>query len=198
MDCSLPGSSVHEILQARILEWVAMSFSRGSSWPRDRTCVSYFGRWLLYHCTVWKAAAWKAPKIHCVPSNGFTEAVVFVGSGRGKKLRSCVFQSHVNKIINSLSKNNIPSQVLSFVSKLLSPSALLEYLDLTFPVTTISTIVTVAIPSDSRVAVGWRSWIVLCFTLHDVVLPYSCKTFCDWELLLSALPHLMPVGSLGG
>ena len=37
MDCSLPGSSVHEILQARILEWVAISFSRGSSGPRDRT-----------------------------------------------------------------------------------------------------------------------------------------------------------------
>ena len=40
MDSSLPGSSVHEILQARILEWVAMSFSRGSSQPRDRTQVS--------------------------------------------------------------------------------------------------------------------------------------------------------------
>ena len=40
MDCSLPGSSVHGILQARILEWVAISFSRGSSWPRDRTPVS--------------------------------------------------------------------------------------------------------------------------------------------------------------
>ena len=39
MDCgSLPCSSVHGILQARILEWVAISFSRGSSWPRDRTC----------------------------------------------------------------------------------------------------------------------------------------------------------------
>ena len=35
MDCSLPGSSVHGILQARLLEWVAFSFSRGSSWPRD-------------------------------------------------------------------------------------------------------------------------------------------------------------------
>ena len=35
MDCSLPGSSVHGILQARILEWVAISFSRGSSRPRD-------------------------------------------------------------------------------------------------------------------------------------------------------------------
>ena len=39
MDCSLPGSSVHGILQARILEWVAFLFSRGSSWPRDRTWV---------------------------------------------------------------------------------------------------------------------------------------------------------------
>ena len=37
MDCSPPGSSVHEILQARILEWVAMPFSRGSSPPRDQT-----------------------------------------------------------------------------------------------------------------------------------------------------------------
>ena len=38
--CSPPGSSVHGILQARILEWVAISFSRGSSRPRDRTQVS--------------------------------------------------------------------------------------------------------------------------------------------------------------
>ena len=45
MDCSLPGSSVHGILQARMLEWVAISSSRGSSRPRDRTpgpcCISY-------------------------------------------------------------------------------------------------------------------------------------------------------------
>ena len=40
MDCSLPGSSVHGILQARILEWVAVFFSRGSSQPRDQTHVS--------------------------------------------------------------------------------------------------------------------------------------------------------------
>ena len=39
MDCSLPGSSVHGIFQARVLEWVAISFSRGSSWPRDWTRV---------------------------------------------------------------------------------------------------------------------------------------------------------------
>ena len=36
MDCSLPGSSVHGIFLARILEWVAISYSRGSSWPRDQ------------------------------------------------------------------------------------------------------------------------------------------------------------------
>ena len=40
MDCSLPGSLVHEIFQARILELVAISFSRGSSQPRDQTWVS--------------------------------------------------------------------------------------------------------------------------------------------------------------
>ena len=52
MDCSLPGSSVHGILQARILEWVAMFFSGGSSQPRDWTCVSYVsctGRQALYN-----------------------------------------------------------------------------------------------------------------------------------------------------
>ena len=40
MDCSPPDSSVHGIFQARILVWVAISFSRRSSWPRDRICVS--------------------------------------------------------------------------------------------------------------------------------------------------------------
>ena len=50
MNCSLPGSSVHGILQAWILEWVAISFSRASSWPRDRTQVSHIiGR----RFTVW-------------------------------------------------------------------------------------------------------------------------------------------------
>ena len=47
MDCSLTGSSVHGIFQARIMEWVAISFSRGSSWSKDRThvsCVSCIGR----------------------------------------------------------------------------------------------------------------------------------------------------------
>ena len=49
MDYSLPGSFVHGISQARILEWVAISFSRGSSWPRNRTQISCTGRQILYH-----------------------------------------------------------------------------------------------------------------------------------------------------
>ena len=47
MDCSPPGSSVHGIFQARILDWVAISSSRGSALPRDRICVSG-GRQILY------------------------------------------------------------------------------------------------------------------------------------------------------
>ena len=52
MDCSPPGTSVYGILQARILVWIAMPSSRGSSWPRDGThvsYVSYIGRQILYH-----------------------------------------------------------------------------------------------------------------------------------------------------
>ena len=47
----------HGIFQARILVWVAISSSRGSSWPRNWThisCVSCFGRWILYHWATWE------------------------------------------------------------------------------------------------------------------------------------------------
>ena len=47
MECSLPGSSVHGIFEARVLEWVAISFSRGSSQPRDWTQVSHVAGRLL-------------------------------------------------------------------------------------------------------------------------------------------------------
>ena len=49
MDCSTPGSSVHGILQARIVGWVAIFFSRGSSQVRNWTHVSHIRRWILYH-----------------------------------------------------------------------------------------------------------------------------------------------------
>ena len=45
MDCSLPGSSVQGIFQARTTEWVAISFSRGSSWPRDWTSLPSLLHW---------------------------------------------------------------------------------------------------------------------------------------------------------
>ena len=48
MDCSLPDSSIHGIILARILDWVATFSSRGTSQPRDQTCVSCIGRRILY------------------------------------------------------------------------------------------------------------------------------------------------------
>ena len=77
MDCSPPGSSVHEIFQARILEWVAISFARGSSRPRDWTRVSCVGRLTLYH--------WVSRK--------FTHAQIFRQTG------FCLFMT---KSLNSL------------------------------------------------------------------------------------------------
>ena len=49
VDCSLRGSSIHGIFQSRVLEWVAISFSRGSSQPRDWTWVSSNARRWFYH-----------------------------------------------------------------------------------------------------------------------------------------------------
>ena len=58
MDCSLPGSSVHGIFQAIVLEWIAISFSRGSSRPRDRTRVSH----IVDRCfTIWATKEVKVP-----------------------------------------------------------------------------------------------------------------------------------------
>ena len=60
-DNSLPGSSGHGILQARILEWVVISSPWGSSQPRDWTLVSrisYIGRWVLYHWAIWESQSY--------------------------------------------------------------------------------------------------------------------------------------------
>ena len=65
MDYDLPSSSVHGILQARVLEWVAISFSRGSSWPRDWTWVSH----ILGRCfTIWATREAKLRKDLLIPS----------------------------------------------------------------------------------------------------------------------------------
>ena len=60
-DCSPPGSSVCGILQARILEWVAVSSSRESPPPRDRTlvsCGSCIGSWIFYRWAIWDTPIW--------------------------------------------------------------------------------------------------------------------------------------------
>ena len=57
MDCGPPSFSVHGILQTRMLEWFASPFSRGSSPPRDQTCIScisWVSRQILYHCATWE------------------------------------------------------------------------------------------------------------------------------------------------
>ena len=51
INCSPPGFSFHGIFQGRILEWVAIFYSRGSSQPGDQTCISWIGRHVLYHYT---------------------------------------------------------------------------------------------------------------------------------------------------
>ena len=86
MDCSPPGSSVPGILQARILEWVATSSSRGPSRPRDRICVScisggFFTVWAIrealilpncYFCSVFNYSRREGIS-YCKPDSGFKE-----------------------------------------------------------------------------------------------------------------------------
>ena len=55
MDCGPPGNSPHGILQARILQRVAISYSRGSFRPRDQICVSCISRWIPYYGATWEA-----------------------------------------------------------------------------------------------------------------------------------------------
>ena len=74
MDCSLPGSSVHGISQARMLKWVAISVSRVSSQSRDQTCISCTGRRILY--------CWATREAHRFPQATpiFTISVTYFGS----------------------------------------------------------------------------------------------------------------------
>ena len=68
VDSSPPGSSVHEIFQVRILEWVAISSPRQFFWPRDQTCVSCascVGGRIICHCVTWEA-----PTLHLLQPKG--------------------------------------------------------------------------------------------------------------------------------
>ena len=73
MDHSPPGSSVHGIIQAGILEWVAMLSSRRSSWPKDWayiSCISRIARWFFTTSTTWKAPGIKNSCIFIVMHQG--------------------------------------------------------------------------------------------------------------------------------
>ena len=72
VDCSLPA---HGILQARAPEWVAISSSRGSFWPRDWTHMSCIGRQILYHCATWEAQLQEpVPYNKCLSGHTYTPA----------------------------------------------------------------------------------------------------------------------------
>ena len=82
LDCSLPGFSVHGIFQARVLEWVAISFSRGSFWPRDQTQVSCiagrrFTLWATREAGVAKTTLRLSPKF---PGSGKSSHPCFISS----------------------------------------------------------------------------------------------------------------------
>ena len=80
MDCSLPSSSIHGIFQARILEWIAISFSRGSSQSRDRTRVSCIAGRLL---TLWATREMKWVNSSALPHSGTIVKHILYGSSQG-------------------------------------------------------------------------------------------------------------------
>ena len=80
MDYSLPGSTDHEIFQVSILEKVAVSFSRESSWPRDQlNSHLVLGRQILYHWTTWKACKIRYKNRNHLPTNKSPEPDDFTG-----------------------------------------------------------------------------------------------------------------------
>ena len=127
VDCSLPGSSVHRILQARILEWVAISSSRAFSHPRDWThvsCVSCIGRQIsFYHWATWEAFTrrilktrkWR--KVFQIPLISFS-ATLYLENDRNWNTEtivffffpSAVFQKHdcVNKLLHQNADSDLP------------------------------------------------------------------------------------------
>ena len=90
-NCSLSGSCIHGILQARILEWIVVPFSRGSSWSRDRTQVSciagrFFTIWATGKIRIvpwpgsepgqWKSNHWNARQLPTYPHVSWEEIIM--------------------------------------------------------------------------------------------------------------------------
>ena len=95
VDCSLSASSIHGILQARIVEWVAISFSRGSSRLRDRILISCTGRQILYWRATWKALTTKPGMLQSMGllrvGHTWSTSLSCIGEGNGNPLHySCL------------------------------------------------------------------------------------------------------------
>ena len=94
MDCSPPGFSVLGILQARIPEWVAISFSRGSLWPRDQTWVSgiagkYFTIWATREASIFPRESEKSTLNQGLEYHGLFHSK----TGRGMAMEKCLQNS---------------------------------------------------------------------------------------------------------
>ena len=115
IDCSPPGFSVHGICQARILEWVAISFSRGSSWPRNRTrvsCISCIGRRILYYCTTCEALLYSAFSENIL----FSHFHVFFYSCACNSHSYCGFCSFFCSVTSFVIRPKLPSGCFSLVT----------------------------------------------------------------------------------
>ena len=81
MDCSPPGSSVPGISQARIQQWVSITSSRESSWPRDQACISCIGRCSLYHWATKEVQWGQIPGL--LPITGWRQVMICLAAGPG-------------------------------------------------------------------------------------------------------------------
>ena len=96
MDRSLPGSSVHGILKARILEWVAIPFSRGSFKPRERTCLSYISSLASGFFTT--SAMWEVLSFGYINQKMFMRNCLLLGPGDSDGKESACNAGHLGLI----------------------------------------------------------------------------------------------------
>ena len=94
MDCSPPCSFVHRILQERILEWVAVSYTRVSFWPRDPTCI---GRWFRYQWATWEALTYKL-YIPLLMKGNYTSVIISCSICEGSVFREVILGGSLKQV----------------------------------------------------------------------------------------------------
>ena len=113
IDCSLPGSSVHWISQAKILEWFAISFSRESSPPRDWTCISCTGRQILYQLSQ-QGSSYKSWK-RTVPGRCKELQAESQGWGMEKNFMGPLAEYKRRKLTSVVGRNSVTEVLLAGV-----------------------------------------------------------------------------------